>query len=87
MWQCMRVWQIGKGKHGLIKDDISRYINSIGWNMKTFVSLMKRTIAQKHTLLRPKLKLMVVVWSKVRRAGTPKNLKKGVIRRFKKKSL
>ena len=60
----------------LIKDDISRNIDSIGWDMETFVSLMKCTIAQKHTLLRPELKLMIIVGSKVRPASTPKYLKK-----------
>jgi hypothetical protein len=48
---------------------------------------MKRTIAQKHTLLRSKLKFMIIIWSKMRPTSTTKHLKKGVVRCFLEKTL
>jgi hypothetical protein len=44
--------------------------------MKTLVSLMKRTIAQKHTLLQMKIKLIITVRLKVRLASHPNTLKR-----------
>ena len=42
--------EFGKGKNMLIKHDISRYIDLISGNMKTFVTFMKGDIAKKDTL-------------------------------------
>jgi hypothetical protein len=55
--------------------------------MKTLVSFMKRTVAQKHTLLRSKLKFMIIIWTKMRPTRTAKHLKKGVVRCFFEKTL
>ena len=55
--------------------------------METFISFVKRAIAQKHTLSGPKLKLMIVIGSKIGLTSTPKHLKEGVIRCFIEKSL
>ena len=83
----MKVWHVGNGKNVLIKNNIPRYVDTIRRNMKTFVSLMKRAIAQKHTLLRAKIKLMIIIGSKVWPASAPKHLKKGIAMCFIKKSL
>ena len=74
--------KFGKGKNMLIKHDIPRYIDTIGGNMKTFVSFMKRAIAKKDTLFGSKLELALVIWTKMRPASTPKNLEEGVIRLY-----
>jgi hypothetical protein len=71
----------------LVKDNVPRNIDTIRRNVKIFVSLVKRTVAQKHTLLRAKIKLMIIVRSKVRPESAPKNLKKGVVRCFIQKHL
>ena len=68
--------KFGKGKNMLIKHDIPRYIDTISGNMKTFVTFMKRAIANKNTLLRTKLKLVLIIWTKMRPASTPKYLEK-----------
>ena len=79
--------KVGKGKNMLIKHDVPRYIDTISGNMKTFVTFMKRAIAKENTLLRTKLKLALVIWTKMRPASTPKDLEKGIIRLFIKENL
>ena len=79
--------KVGKGKNMLIKHDVPRYIDTISGNMKTFVTFMKRAIAKKNTLLRTKLKLALIIWTKMRPASTPKYLEKGIIRLFIKENL
>ena len=79
--------KVGKGKNMLIKHDVPRYIDTISGNMKTFLTFMKRAIAKKNTLLRTKLKLALVIWTKMRPASTPKYLAKGIIRLFIKENL
>ena len=83
----MRSGHVSKGKDILIKNNVPRDIDMIGRNMETFIPFMKRTVAQKHTLLRTEIKFMTVIRSKMRPASTPKYLKKGVVRCFIKKSL
>jgi hypothetical protein len=52
-------------KHMFIKYHISGYINSVGFNFKTFVSLVKRAITKENTLGGAKSKLLGVVGPKV----------------------
>ena len=79
--------KFGKGKNMLIKHDVPRYIDTIGGNMKTFVTFMKRDIAKKDTLLGTKLKLVLVIWIEMSPASAPKNLEEGIIRLFIKENL
>ena len=81
------LWHGGKGKDVLIKDNITGYIDTICWHMKALVAFMKRTITQKHTFLRPKLKLSMIIWTKMGPAGTPEHLKEGIVRSFMEKEL
>jgi hypothetical protein len=45
----------------LIKHDIPRYVDTIGGNMKTFITFMKGTIAKEDTLFGPIFQLTFVV--------------------------
>jgi hypothetical protein len=49
--------------------------------METFVPFVKRTITKENTFFRAKLELMLIIWTDMRPACTPKYLEKGVIRR------
>jgi hypothetical protein len=66
----------------LIKHYIPRDIDSIGRNMKTFVTFMKRTIAKKDTLFGPKFQLAFIIWAKMRPASTTKHFKESIVRLF-----
>ena len=50
--------------------------------MQTLVSFMERTIAKKNTLFGAKLKLVFVLWMKMRPTGTPEHFKKSVVGRL-----
>jgi hypothetical protein len=67
-------------KNILVEDHIATNIDSIGWDMETFVSFVKRAIPKKHTFFRTILKLVIVIRTEVGPTGTPKHLKKGIVR-------
>jgi hypothetical protein len=69
-----------KGKNILIKYNITRYIDSPGINIKHFESFVNIVVSKKDTFLGSKLKLALVVRSKVWPTSTPKNLEGGMIR-------
>ena len=50
--------------------------------METLVAFMERTIPQEHTLFGAKLKFAIIIRTKMRPAGTPEHLKKGIVRSF-----
>ena len=50
--------------------------------MKTLVPFMKRNITKKHALFRPKLQLVLVIWTKMWPTRTPKDLEKHIIENF-----
>ena len=79
--------KFGKGKNMLIKHDIPRYVDSICWNMETFVAFVESTIPKEDALFRAKIKLATVIGPKVRPVSTAKNLEKGIIRLFIKENL
>ena len=74
------LWHGGKREIVLIKDNITRYVNTISWHMEALVAFMERTIPKEHAFFRPKLKFSTIIWAKMRPTRTPKNLKKGIIR-------
>ena len=74
--------KFGKGKDMLIKHNIPRYVDVISGNMKTFVTFMKATVAQKDTLFGPKFQLAFVIGPKMRPTSTPKYFKTGIVRLF-----
>jgi hypothetical protein len=83
VWRCVRwLWHGGKWEDVLIKDNITRYVDTICWHMKALVAFMKRTITQKYTFLRPKFKLSMIIWTKMGPTGTPEHLKEGIVRSF-----
>jgi hypothetical protein len=47
--------------------------------MKTPITLMNRTIAEKDTFFRAELKFVIIVGAKIGPTGTTKDLEKGVI--------
>ena len=71
-----------KGEDSLIKNNVLRYVDSISLDMETLVAFMERTIPQEHTLFGAKLKFAIIIRTKMRPAGTPEHLKKGIVRSF-----
>ena len=69
-----------KEKNMLIKDNITRDIHTICWNMKAFIPFMHRTIPKEDTFFRTELKLATIIMTEMRPAHTTEHLKKGVIR-------
>jgi hypothetical protein len=61
--QCCTQAVEKKEKNMLIKHDIPRYVEMISGNMKTTITFMKGTIANKYTLLGPKFQFVFVVWA------------------------
>jgi hypothetical protein len=68
----------GKRKKNLVKDNITRDINSSSGYIETFDFLVHRTISQEHTPLGTENKLSFVVRTKISPTSTPKN-PRGVI--------
>ena len=64
----------------LIKNDISRYVYTVTRNMKTLISFMKRTVAEKHILFGAKFQFAIVIGTKVWPACAPKHFEKSIIR-------
>jgi hypothetical protein len=77
--------QRGKGKNSLIKNNITRYIDTTRRDIKTSVSFRKRTVPKEHTLFGPEIYLMFIIRLKIRPVGTPKDAQKRVITRITKK--
>jgi hypothetical protein len=55
--------------------------------MEALVIFMKRTIPEKHTLLRPKLQFMIIVRTSMRPTRTSKNFEIRVVMSFMKQNL
>jgi c-di-GMP-related signal transduction protein len=71
-----------KGKNILIKHDVTRDVDTVRRNMQAFVPFVNSTIPKKHALLRPKLKLMFIIGSKMRPTRTSKNFQESIIWSF-----
>jgi len=63
---------LSKGENMLIKNHISRDINSAYRGIKALKSLVHVIVAKKDTALRPKLEFTIIVWSQVGPTGTTK---------------
>jgi hypothetical protein len=71
-----------KGKHILVKNDITRDIHAVCGDMKTLVTLVERAIAEEDTFFRSKFEFVFVVRTEVRPTCTAEHLEKGIIRYF-----
>jgi hypothetical protein len=65
--------KLGEGKHLLIKDYITRNIDTASRHVETLVALMLRDVSKKHTLLGSKGKFVRSIWTKVRPTSTTKS--------------
>ena len=63
-----------------IKNDMTGHINFTCCKVKTFISMMVRTITNKNAIFRSEINFVFVVRSKIRPACTTKNFKKMIIR-------
>ena len=64
----------------LIKDNITRNIHTICWDMKAFIPFVHRTIPKEDTFFRTELKLATIIRTEMRPARTTEHFKKRVIR-------
>jgi hypothetical protein len=68
-----------EGKHGLIKNNVSRDIDAATGDVETFESIVHITISKEHTLGGPKLEFMRIVWVEIRPTGAAKDSKTSVV--------
>ena len=66
-------------EYTLVKHNITRDVDTVGWNMKTLVPFVKRAIPKKYTKFGPKLELVLIIRTKMRPACTTKNFEKSII--------
>ena len=66
-------------EYTLVKHNITRDVDTVGWNMKTLVPFVKRAIPKKYTKFGPKLELALIIRTKMRPACTTKNFEKSII--------
>ena len=62
-----------KWENILIKDNISRNIDTTSGHIKAFNSFMTRTISKENTPFRSEREFMLVIWTKVGPASTTKD--------------
>ena len=75
-----RSWKIRKRKNMLIKDNITRNIHTICWNVKAFITFVQRTVPKEDTFFRTKLKLTIIVRTEMRPTRTTEDFEKSVVR-------
>jgi hypothetical protein len=63
-------------EHMFIKEDTTRNMDPIRWNLKTLVTIVERTIAHTNTLFLKKFKFTLIIRLKVMPIDTNKNFKK-----------
>jgi hypothetical protein len=63
-------------EHMFIKEDTTRNMDPITWNLKTLVAIVERTIPHKNTLFQKKFKCTLIIGLKVRPIDITKNFKK-----------
>jgi hypothetical protein len=66
----------------LIENNITKYIDSVGRNVKAFITLVKQAIPKENTLFGAKLKFSFVVRMEMKPTGTPKDFKESIIQDF-----
>jgi hypothetical protein len=71
-----------KRKHIFVKNNVTRDVHMIGWNMEILVPFVLGAVSKKHTFLRTKLEFALIVRAWVRPTSTTKNFQKSVIRRL-----
>ena len=71
--------EASKRKNILIENDISGYIDTTSRYIKTFKTFVKIAVPKKSTLLRPVLKFVIVIGSKIGPLSTPENSKDRII--------
>jgi hypothetical protein len=71
----------GKWINVLIKDYISSDVDAICGRIKAFITFMVEAVPQENTS-GVKIHFVVIIWTKVGPAGTPKNFQKSIIRRL-----
>jgi hypothetical protein len=70
--------KLREGKHLLIKDHITRNIDTTSRHIETLVSFMLCVVSKKHTLLGSKGEFVRVIRTKVRQTGTTKSPKERI---------
>ena len=78
-WRGGSYGQRREREYTLVKHNITRDVDTVGWNMKTLVPFVKRAIPKKYTKFGPKLELVLIIRTKMRPACTTKNLEKIII--------
>jgi hypothetical protein len=68
-----------KGEHRLIKNDITRDVDTTLGDVKTLEAFVKITITKKGTLFGPKLEFTRIVRSQIRPTSTPEGAKGKII--------
>ncbi|KAG8390282.1 hypothetical protein BUALT_Bualt01G0067400 [Buddleja alternifolia] len=78
IWSRTKNGLLAESKRAFIKPDVPSNVEAVGQDVKAPVTMMRWVITKQDTQFRPKIYLMIVIWTKKRKTKTTKDFAKSI---------